>query len=283
MTAFFVEKTALLKLEKFSIEVNMQKTNIFKPIFLTLFLSLMTSWNPMSLTRLTQAENVTPSQTLVTAKEVAVGYVSTCAVTDAGGVKCWGRNDVGQLGNDQVAPSGSPVDVIGLGSGVSTVTVGYKHACALTNAGGVKCWGLNRSGQLGNNSTTNAKTPVDVVGLTSGVRAITAGWEHTCALMSAGGVKCWGQNGFGQLGNNSTENSKTPVAVATLGSGVSFVVTKGDFTCAITNLGAAKCWGDNASGQLGNNSTSTAKTPVLLTSTWPLVRRHLRLQHWWSA
>ncbi|MCW1967232.1 MAG: RCC1 repeat-containing protein, partial [Anaerolineae bacterium] len=216
----------------------------------------------MSLTRLTQAENATPSQTPVTAKEVAAGYVSTCAVTDAGGVKCWGRNDFGQLGNNSVENSGIPIDVIGLNSGVNRIAVGYKHACALMNTGGVKCWGLNRSGQLGNNSMTNAKTPVDVVGLTSGVRAITAGWEHTCALMSAGGVKCWGLNELGQLGNNSTENSKTPVDVATLGSGVSFIVTKGDFTCAITNLGAAKCWGDNAAGQLGNDSTSNAKTPV---------------------
>lgn len=241
----------------------MQKTKIFKPIFLIpLFFSMLTSWGSMSLARLTQAENDMPSQILVTAKQVVAGYVSTCAITDAGGVKCWGRNDVGQLGNNSVEDSGTPVDVIGLNSGVNSIAVGYKHACALTSTGGVKCWGLNRSGQLGNNSTTDAKTPVDAVGLTSGVRAITAGWEHTCALMSAGGVKCWGQNGFGQLGNNSTENSKTPVDVATLGSGVSFVVTKGDFTCAITNLGAAKCWGDNASGQLGNNSTSTAKTPV---------------------
>jgi alpha-tubulin suppressor-like RCC1 family protein len=144
---------------------------------------------------------------------ISAGVHHTCAVTSTGGVKCWGPNAKGQLGNNSTTNSPVPVDVTGLSSGVVAVAAGYYHTCAVTSTGGVKCWGYNAKGQLGNNSTTDSLVPVDVTGLSSGVVAVAAGDNHTCAVTSTGGVKCWGNNAYSQLGNNSTTYSPVPVDV----------------------------------------------------------------------
>jgi len=127
--------------------------------------------------------------------------------------------------------------------GVSAITAGYRTTCALTTTGGVKCWGYNEAGQLGDNSTTDRWTPVSVQGLVSGVSAIAAGGHHACALTTAGGVKCWGYNGRGQLGDNSNTNRWTAVSVQGLGSGVSAIAAGYWHACALTTAGGVKCWG----------------------------------------
>ncbi len=185
----------------------------------------------------------------------------TCAVTTAGGVKCWGNNYMGQLGapttetcHSNIWPcSTTPVDVPGLTSGVVDVAAGRGYTCALTTAGGVKCWGRNSWGQLGDGTTTSRSTPADVSGLTSGVAAIAAGsGAHTCALTTAGGVKCWGHNDWGQLGDGTTIDRSTPADVLGLGSGISAVDAGAVHTCALTAANGVKCWGHNVYGDLGD-------------------------------
>lgn len=195
-------------------------------------------------------------------REISAGSGQTCAVTTRGGVKCWGNNELGQLGDGTNSNRSTPVDVVGLGSGITAISAGNYHTCALTSAGGVKCWGSNNYGELGDGTTSFRLTPVDVVGLSSGVTAISSLGSHACAVTTVGAVKCWGLNNNGQLGDGTTTNRSTPVDVLGLNSGVTAISANGTFSCALTTGGGVKCWGWNKYGQLGDGTTTNRSAPV---------------------
>lgn len=186
----------------------------------------------------------------------------TCALTTAGGVKCWGNNENGRLGVGDLNKRTLPTDVVGLTSGVKLIESGGQHTCVVTNSGGVKCWGQNLYGQVGNGNTTDQVTPVDVSGLSSGVAAVAAGGSTTCALLTTGGVKCWGDNTFGQIGDGTTTHRLTPVDVPGLTSGVKALALGGVHSCALLESGAVKCWGDNSDGEVGDGTNSQRNAPV---------------------
>lgn len=146
-----------------------------------------------------------------------------------------------------------------------SVSVGHRHACALTTGGAVYCWGANSQGQLGNGTTTDAMTPVSVTGLTGGVTAIAANYNHTCAVTSEGGVLCWGENDYGQLGDGTTTGANEPVSVVGLRTGARAVATGPEHTCAVGRRGALSCWGRGHLGQLGAGSTASSTVPVPVT------------------
>ncbi|MFN8489803.1 MAG: hypothetical protein U0350_19615 [Caldilineaceae bacterium] len=204
------------------------------------------------------AFDLTPLQNI---EKIATGGSHTCVLT-TNGVKCWGYNKDGELGDGTTTNRLTPVNVVGLGSGVSRLFTGGNHTCALMTNDDVKCWGDNLSGQLGDGTFTHSPTPLDVVGLDSGVSALATGWGHTCALLASGGVKCWGYNFSGQLGDGTTTTSQMPVDVMGLDSGVSALATGWGHTCALLASGGVKCWGDNFSGQLGDGTTTNRPTPV---------------------
>ena len=195
---------------------------------------------------------------------IAAGSGHTCTLASSGGVRCWGANYSDQLGNGTRANSTSAVPVSGLASGVAAIAAGRDHTCAVTSFGGVKCWGANHAGQLGNGTTTSSRVPVDVDFTRAGqtIVAISAGSWHTCALTMAGGVRCWGLNRSGQLGNGTTAGSPTPVDVVGLASRVVAIAAGGMSTCALTSVGGVKCWGANDGGQLGNGTAVDSATPI---------------------
>jgi alpha-tubulin suppressor-like RCC1 family protein len=192
---------------------------------------------------------------------IATGGHHTCALTTGGRVKCWGWNRNGQLGDGTTTDRHTPMNVDGLTHDVAAITVGLLHTCAVTAAHAVKCWGYNGDGQLGDGTPLDRHTPVFVDGLTHGVAAVSAGWYHTCALTQAGGVKCWGNNAAGQLGDGTTTERHTPVFVDGLRRGVIAIAAGGYYTCALTGAGGVKCWGDNKYGQLGDGTTTERHTP----------------------
>jgi alpha-tubulin suppressor-like RCC1 family protein len=196
---------------------------------------------------------------------ISASEFDTCALLAGGTVKCWGTNVEGQLGNGTVTntPNPIPVDVTGL-SGVVAISTGDLSSCALTSGGAVKCWGYNSTGALGNGTNTDSAVPVDVSGLSSGVTAISSGERNNCALTSGGAVKCWGFGVFGEMGNGSNTSSNVPVDVSGLSSGVSAISSGTEHACALISGGTVKCWGANFNGQLGNGSTTSSNTPVIV-------------------
>jgi alpha-tubulin suppressor-like RCC1 family protein len=130
---------------------------------------------------------------------IPAGHGHTCALTTTGGVRCWGYNDLGQLGDGTRTNRTSPPesDVV---SGVGAIAAGYAHTRALMTTGGVRCWGQDRT----------SPPESDVL---SGVQAIAVGHGHTCALMTTGGVRCWGYDRYGQLGNGCASYCGMPRTV----------------------------------------------------------------------
>jgi alpha-tubulin suppressor-like RCC1 family protein len=199
--------------------------------------------------------------------QISVGGYHTCALTTSGGVKCWGGNYFGALGDNGMLNTSTPGDVVGLTSGVAQISAGAYYTCALMTTGGVKCWGYNFQGQLGNGTFTTGflpgiRIPVDVIGLNSGVAQISAGADHTCALLTTGAVKCWGANSNGALGDGTFTESAVPVDVISLTGGVTQISAGADHTCALTTSGGIQCWGSNTNGALGDGTFTNRATPV---------------------
>ena len=197
--------------------------------------------------------------------QISAGTGVSCALTASGGVKCWGANDLGQLGDGTTVDRVTPVDVLGLTSGVAAISAGGGHTCALTTGGSVRCWGNNNTGQVGTGSTAQTSpVPVEVVGLESGVTAISSGLGYSCALRQAGDAVCWGSNQSGNLGDGTTTTNASPVVVQGLPTGqIASIAAGGWHTCAILAGGGAKCWGLNTSaGKLGDGTTVDRLTPT---------------------
>ena len=194
---------------------------------------------------------------------VSMGYAHTCAIDDERALFCWGDNGFGQSGGDGQLEKPVPYR-LPLGRRVRAVTAGYAHTCAIRDDGILVCWGFNGSGQLGNGGLEDSPTPVAVdLGEGKSARGVVAGFSHSCALLDDYSVRCWGGNGFGQLGDGSTDNRLEPVAVDLgWGNRVESIVAGDSHTCVVLKEGSLKCWGSNEHRQLGNGEDRNQTRPI---------------------
>lgn len=215
---------------------------------------------------------------------IAVGWRHTCAVRSEGAPWCWGGNDRGQLGDGTTSDRLRPVRVTKADgsslTGVTAISVGVDHSCAVTSLGNAWCWGDNSEGELGDGGTTERHRAVRVTraggrSLTR-VTAIYAVGHHTCAVTSVGAAWCWGSNTFGWLGDGTTIERHRAVRVTTIGGGLLTGVTaisaiddsgRAEYfrACARTSDGAAWCWGYNTEGELGDGTTTERHGAVRVT------------------
>ena len=187
------------------------------------------------------------------------GWFHTCGIARDGRVWCWGDDTLDQLGRPREGPGAAPV--AGLPTAAISVSAGGEHTCALLSGGAVWCWGDGSEGQLGQGAKADASTPVAVTGLPAVATAIAAGAYHTCALLADGRVACWGNDRFGQLGDDSRTTSPTPVLVRGLPTRARSIAAGFSFNCALLEGGAVACWGSNELGELGTGRfTGAAET-----------------------
>jgi alpha-tubulin suppressor-like RCC1 family protein len=198
----------------------------------------------------------------VTAGGFGVGH--TCGLTTGNEALCWGDNERGQLGNgaSDVTGHSSPAPVAG-GFAFTALHAGLgRHTCALLASGAAFCWGENTFGGLGNGSRIDSAVPSAVVGGFSFAQLRAGGFlGHTCGLTSSGAAVCWGENERGQVGDGTTLDRSTPVAVA---GGLAFTSLDlgSRHTCGHASVGFVYCWGSGAAGQVGDDSTSNRAAPV---------------------
>jgi O-glycosyl hydrolase len=214
-----------------------------------------------------------PVSGVANATQVAVGSSFACALLASGEVKCWGANTLGQLGNGTLAEQASPTVVSGV-QGATQIATGGEEACALLKSGRVDCWGGDLTGGLGYTPGSSGcpwactPLPAQVPNVTDAVQ-ISAGEGETCAVLSGGSIKCWGENVYGQLGAGLTTSgpdicsaqygggypcSTAPVEVSGITDATT--VSAGEQTvCATLATGAVDCWGFTEDGGLGDGST----------------------------
>nr|WP_253899625.1 RTX toxin [Corallococcus carmarthensis] len=200
-----------------------------------------------------------------TATDVAAGGTHTCALLSNDKMLCWGYNLHGQLGQahtltigDNELPGGqAPFDP---GGPVSQITTGSNHTCALLKTGTVRCWGFNGSYQLGTGQSNGSYLLRDSGSIDLGTSAlqISTGMSHTCALLSTGSVRCWGFGLYGQTGYGNSAAKSTPGPAVDLDGATAYQVSvsSGNHTCALLSTGKARCWGQGNSGQLGYGNTN---------------------------
>ena len=196
---------------------------------------------------------------------VTDAHESYCAILTSEAVQCWGDNATGELGDGNTTTTSVAEPVSGITSATALASDGAHSYCAILASRAVDCWGSNGAGELGNGTTTDSSVPVAVTGITTATAITGDGDGSYCAVLESASVDCWGANGVGQLGNNTTVDSSVPVAVKGLTTAVSVTGDGNGSYCAVLQTDAVDCWGYNGFGQLGDGATANSSVPMAAT------------------
>lgn len=206
-------------------------------------------------------EASTAPQPTVSFNQLTAGFWHSCGLTAGGQAFCWGLGDNGRLGTGDTSMRTSPAPVKG-GLSFTKITAGGNHSCGLTSTGAAYCWGNNSYGELGTGDSSPHFEPTPVVGGHTFI-AIGAGEDFTCALTASGAAYCWGHNGAADLGVDTLDYGAHPVPLLVVDTLQFTALSAGSHhTCALTNGGAAYCWGSGAFGEIGNGRTLPGFVPA---------------------
>ena len=205
--------------------------------------------------------------------QIELGGAHSCAIDNLNGLRCWGENFYGQLGDGTYRNKKSATNIISLGddetSYATHIALGRRHTCAINNFNSLLCWGGNLFGQLGDGTLVDKIVPTTISiddNETNYATQIALGQFHTCAIDNFNNLKCWGQNFFGQIGDGTNLNMRVMPTTISLGDDEATYPTKialgGDHTCAIDNLNNLKCWGKNWYGEVGDGTNDLKDSPT---------------------
>lgn len=195
-------------------------------------------------------------------QRVACGYQHTAAIKTDGTLWLWGNNANGQLGDNSLTSRSSPVQTISGGTNWKSVSCATFHTAAIKTDGTLWSWGSGTFGQLGDNTTVTKSSPIQTVASGTNWRSVSCGSTHTAAIKTDGTLWLWGQNFYGELGNNTVTNRSSPVQTISGGTDWKQVACGSGCTAAIKTDGTLWLWGRNTNGQLGDNTTVPKSSPV---------------------
>lgn len=195
-------------------------------------------------------------------KQASKGLYTIGAIKNDGTLWLWGSNTYGTLADNTTTNRSSPVQTVAFGNNWIQVSCGNEHSAAIKSDGTLWLWGFNAYGQLGDNSILNRSSPVQTVAGGNTWKQVSCGYRQTAAIKNDGTLWAWGNNGYGQLGDNTIVDKSSPVQ--TIGNANSWKQVSGgsDFVSAVKTDGTLWCWGLNSSGQLGDNTILSKSSPV---------------------
>ena len=196
-------------------------------------------------------------------KQVSSGYPTAAAIKTDGTLWTWGDNSFGQLGDNTITDRSSPVQTIAFGTNWKQVSIGSnRNSAAIKNDGTLWLWGRNLRGNLGDNTITHRSSPVQTVAFGTNWKQVSCGGFYTAAIKNDGTLWLWGENAYGQLGDNTLVNKSSPVQTVTFGTNWKSVAAGGNHTACIKTDGTLWSWGRNVSGGLGDNTATHRSSPV---------------------